>query len=154
MKRPKLKAKRRKAGADTSNVPNKYKIWCTQVQEEALTEDLVSCGVTKKLYQGRNVENYELPRHYHLNGYEQPNNNSSDEEEPIESRTTNKRTQADRRNVKLRLGKKQSSMDVDTQKGAVKTILELSTTVESSDSAVASDIAEKLDEKKDSLIGI
>ncbi|KAK0182042.1 hypothetical protein PV327_000213 [Microctonus hyperodae] len=152
MKRPKLKAKRRKAGADTSNVPNKYKVWCTQVQEEALTEDLVSCGVTKKLHQGRNVENYELPRHYHLNGYDQPNNNSSDEEGPVASRTTNKRTQADRRNVKLRLGKKQSLMDVDTQKGAVKTMLELSTTVESSDSAVANDIAEKLDEKKDSLI--
>lgn len=153
IKRPKLKARRRRD--DTK--PDKYKIWCTQVREEALTEDLVSCGVTKKMYQGRNVENYDLPSHFHLNGFDRPNNNSTDdereeEEEEVVKRTSNKRTQADRKNVKLRLGKRHNSMEVDSQKGSVRTILELSTTIESTDSDVINDIVKKLNEKKDTLI--
>ncbi|XP_034942505.1 phosphorylated adapter RNA export protein [Chelonus insularis] len=156
MKRPKLRAKRRKIESDSTNKIDKYKIWNTQVQEEALTADLISCGVTKKLYQGRNVENYDLPIHYHLNGHKTLGNRSSDDdkedEKDVNIRTSNKRTHADRSNVKLRLGKKSSSMDVDSQKGCVRTISDLSITIESSDSQVACDITEKLHEKKDSLI--
>ncbi|KAH0568426.1 phosphorylated adapter RNA export protein [Cotesia glomerata] len=150
-KRPKLKARRRKV--DSSQIPNKYKIWCTQVQEEALTENLVSCGVTRKLHQGRSVENYDIPRHFRLNGYDKHSNNvSSDEDKEVAYRTSNKRTHTERRNVKLRLGKRSNSMDVDNQKGSVRTILELQTSIESTDDEVANDIAEKLNEKKDALI--
>ncbi|KAF7992339.1 hypothetical protein HCN44_001664 [Aphidius gifuensis] len=149
VKRPKIKARRRKT--QTNNKSDKYKIWCTQVQEESLTEDLVSCGVTKKKHQDRNVENYDLPRNFTSNVYNSKNN-SSDDDRDSDVRTTNKRTNADRKNVKLRLGKRHSSMDIDTQKGTGRTISELSTTIESSDIDVANDIAEKLNENKDSLI--
>ncbi|XP_011303365.1 phosphorylated adapter RNA export protein [Fopius arisanus] len=147
-KRPKIKAKRRKT--EEPKKIDKYKIWCTQVQEEVLTEDLVSCGVTRKMHQGRNVENYDLPTDFRVNGYNL--GNSSEDEREVEPRRTNKRTNADRKNVKLRLGKRQNSMDVDHQKGEGRTIAELSTSIEGTDEEVAVDIAEKLNEKKDSLI--
>ncbi|XP_008550190.1 phosphorylated adapter RNA export protein [Microplitis demolitor] len=151
IKRPKIKARRRKI--ESSQKLNKYKIWCTQVQEEALTEDLVSCGVTRKLHQGRSVENYDVPSHFRLNGYDKHSNNLSSDEDKVEAyRTSNKRSHTDRRNVKLRLGKRSNSMDIDNQKGSVRSILELQTSIESTDIEVANDIAEKLNEKKDSLI--
>ena len=155
-KRPKLKLKGSRNSAKNWGAKNdKYKIWCTQLQEDSLTEDLVSCGVTKKRFQERSVENYDIPSHYSLNGrwnMEQRNNNSSEDEKDSERRLTNKRTNADRSNVKLRLGKKRNSMDVDNQKGAVRNIADLSATTESTDSDVATDIAAKLSEKKDLLI--
>ena len=40
-------------------------------------------------------------------------------------------------------------MDIDNQKGAARKIADLSTTVESTDSDVATDITSKLSEKKD-----
>lgn len=149
VKRPKLKAKRRKTLVNDKT--NKYKIWCTQVQEESLTENLVSCGVTRKIDQGRNVENYDLPKKYHSNGHNR-SNNSTDEDINNEIRITNKRTNKDRKNIKLRLGKRNNSMDIDTQKGSGRTIPNLTTTIESSDVDVANDIADKLKEQKDSLI--
>ncbi|XP_076652634.1 phosphorylated adaptor for RNA export [Halictus rubicundus] len=154
-KKPKLKLKRsRYSTKDWENKNNKYKIWCTQVQEDSLTEDLVLCGVTKKHYQERNVENYNVPHHYSVNGswnMEQHNNNSSEDEKETERRLTNKRTNSDRRNVKLRLGKRCNAMDVD-QKGAVRKVPDLSVTIESTDTDVATDIAEKLNESKNFLI--
>nr|XP_031841970.1 uncharacterized protein LOC116431117 [Nomia melanderi] len=155
-KRPKLKLKRsRNSLKSWENKNDKYKIWCTQMQEDSLTEDLVLCGVTKKRFQERNVENYNIPYHYSANGRwnsEQHNNNSSEDEKEIERRLTNKRTNSDRSNVKLRLGKRRNSMDVDHQKGTVRKIADLSTTAESADADVAADIASKLNEKKDLLI--
>lgn len=124
------------------------------MQEESLTENLVSCGVTNKLYQGRNVENYDLPPHYNVNKRksEEEGNNSSEEERDEQPRLTNKRTNADRKNVKLRIGKRRNSMEVDGQKGSVRIMAELSVSTESTDDEVANDIAEKLNEKKDCLI--
>ncbi|XP_078041905.1 phosphorylated adaptor for RNA export [Augochlora pura] len=154
-KKPKLKLKRTKNSIKGwGNKNDKYKIWCTQVQEDSLTEDLVLCGVTKKRYQERNVENYNVPHHYSLNGSwdVQHNNNSSEDEKETERRSTNKRTNSDRSNVKLRLGKKRNPMDMD--KGAARKVADLSTTVESTDADVATDIASKLNEKKNVLIGV
>ncbi|XP_076303649.1 uncharacterized protein LOC143221890 [Lasioglossum baleicum] len=155
-KKPKLKLKRsRYSTKDWENKTNKYRIWCTQVQEDSLTEDLVLCGVTKKRYQERNVENYTVPHHYSVNGSwnkEQQDNNSSEDEKETEKRLTNKRTNSDRSNVKLRLGKRRNAMDVDKQKGAVRKVADLSTTVESTDTDVATDIAEKLNERQKALI--
>ncbi|KZC04253.1 PREDICTED: phosphorylated adapter RNA export protein [Dufourea novaeangliae] len=155
-KKPKLKLKRSRNSTKTGgNKNDKYKIWCTQVQEDSLTEDLVLCGVTKKRYQERNVENYNLPHHYSVNGswnMEHHNNNSSEDEKETERRLTNKRTNSDRNNIKLRLGKRRNAMDVDHQKGTVRKIADLSTTVESTDADVATDITSKLNEKKDVLI--
>ncbi|KAG7203191.1 hypothetical protein KM043_010298 [Ampulex compressa] len=150
---PKLNLKRcRNRSKNLRSKSDKYKVWCTQVQEESLTEDLISCGVTKKLYQERSVESYNFTLRYSLNGNEPRNNNSSDDEREVERHLTNKRTNADRQNVKLRLGKRRSSMDTDGQKGSVRIISDLSTTVESTDADVATDITAKLGEKKDLLI--
>ncbi|XP_053983872.1 phosphorylated adapter RNA export protein [Hylaeus anthracinus] len=155
-KRPKLKLKRsRNSTKNWGGRSDKYKIWCTQLQEESLTEDLVLCGVTKKRYQERNVENYNVPHHYAVNcewNMENRNNNSSEDEKDGERRLTNKRTNSDRSNIKLRLGKRRNSMDVDNQKGAVRKIADLSTTNESTDADVATDISSKLNEKKNLLI--
>ncbi|XP_017882966.2 phosphorylated adapter RNA export protein isoform X2 [Ceratina calcarata] len=154
-KKPKLKLKqsRNDVRKNWRDKNDKYKIWCTQVQEESLTENLVLCGVTKQNLE-RSVESYSIPHHYTFNGrnMEHRNNNSSEDEKDGERRLTNKRTNFDRSNVKLRLGKKRNSMDVDNQKGSARKIGDLSTTVESTDADVAADIAAKLCEKKDVLI--
>ncbi|KOC71176.1 Phosphorylated adapter RNA export protein [Habropoda laboriosa] len=155
-KRPKLKLKRSKnLSKNWGDQNDKYKIWCTQLQEDSLTEDLVLCGVTKKRNQERSVESYNIPHHYSFNGrwnMEHHNNNSSEDEKDGERRLTNKRTHSDRSNVKLRLGKKRNSMDIDNQKGIARKIADLSTTAESTDADVATDITSKLSEKKDLLI--
>lgn len=158
IKRPKVKVKKYKSSSrDCTNKNDKYKVWCTQVQEESLTEDLISCGVTKKMYQERSVENYNFTLRYAHNDREPCNNNSSDDEKDIERRLTNKRTSSDRHNIKLRLGRRKSPtqkipMDFDGQKGSVRIIPDLSTTVESTDADVATDITTKLCERKDLLI--
>lgn len=155
-KRPKLKLRRsRSMTKNWLDKNDKYKIWCTQLQEESLTEDLILCGVTKKRNQERNVESYNIPHHYSYNGtwnMEHRNNNSSEDEKDGEKRLTNKRTNSDRSNIKLRLGKKRNSMDIDNQKGIARKIADLSTTIESTDADVATDITSKLSEKKDLLI--
>lgn len=158
IKRPKVKVKKYKClPKDWTNRNDKYKVWCTQVQEESLTEDLISCDVTKKRYQERSVENYNFTLGYAHKNREHHNNNSSDDEKDIERRLSNKRTSSDRYNIKLRLGKRKSPTrksptDFDSQKGSVRIIPDLSTTVESMDADVATDITTKLCEKKDLLI--
>ncbi|EFN79885.1 phosphorylated adapter RNA export protein [Harpegnathos saltator] len=158
IKRPKVKVKKYKSlPKDWTNKNDKYKVWCTQVQEESLTEDLISCGVTKTMYQERSVENYNFTLGYAHKNRKLRNNNSSDDEKDIERRLNNKRTTSDRYNVKLRLGRRKSPnrkspTDFDKQKGSVRIIPDLSTTVESTDADVATDITTKLCEKKDLLI--
>lgn len=153
-KKPKLKIKRSKSLSNNWGTNNdKYKVWCTQVQEESLTEDLVSCGVTKKLYQERSVESYNFTLRYPSNANGSCNNISSDDEKYTGQRLTNKRTNSDRQNMKLRLGKRRNSMEVDGQKvSSVRIIADLNTTIDSTDSDVATDIADKLGENKDVLI--
>ena len=130
---------------------NRFNVWCAQIQEDSLTENLVSCGVTNKMFQSRNVENYDFPGRY-SQADDEDERNSSEEDQDVQPRLTNKRTNADRKNVKLRIGKRRNSMEVDGQKGSAKIMDELSSTVESTESEVASDIAAKLSESKDSLI--
>ena len=153
IKRPKIKIKRCKASSQSRSINDKYKVWCTQVQEESLTEDLVSCGVTRSLYHDRNVESYDYTLGYSLGNKKSRYNNTSDEDQEIETRLTNKRTFSDRRNAKLRLGKRRKSHeDEDDPKGSARIIPDLTVTLESTDDEVAADIAEKLSEKKDILI--
>lgn len=155
-KRPKLKLKRsRSMTKNCLDKSDKYKIWCTQLQEESLTENLILCGVTKKQNQERSVESYNIPHRYSFKGTwntEHRNNNSSEDEKDGDKKLTNKRTNSDRSNVRLRLGKKRNLMEIDNQKGTARKIADLSTTVESTDADVATDITSKLNEKKDLLI--
>lgn len=152
IKRPKLKLRKHNLSKDCTTKNDKYKVWCTQMQEESLTEDLISFGVTKNLYQERSVESYNFTLRYAHNGRESCNNNSSDDEKDVEQRLTNKRTNSDRYNVKLRLGKRKNSMESDNQKGSVRIVADLSTTVESTHADIAIDITTKLSEKKELLI--
>lgn len=159
MKRPKIKIKRCKATSQqqSRSSNDKYKVWCTQVQEESLTEDLVSCGVTRSFYHDRNVESYDYTQGFSTLGQggkkNNQDNNTSDEDQEPEPRLTNKRTFSDRRNVKLRLGKRRKSHgEEDDAKGSARIIPELSVSPDSPDEEVAADIAEKLSEKKDVLI--
>ncbi|XP_001601139.1 phosphorylated adapter RNA export protein [Nasonia vitripennis] len=152
IKRPKIKIKRCKTLNQQSRSNDKYKVWCTQVQEESLTEDLVSCGVTRSLYHDRNVESYDYTMGYSLNKKSR-DNNTSDEDQEVEPRLTNKRTFNDRRNAKLRLGKRSKSHENEEDpKGAARILPDLIVTTESSVDEVAADIADKLSEKKDTLI--
>ncbi|XP_015520613.2 phosphorylated adapter RNA export protein [Neodiprion pinetum] len=152
-KKPKMKIKRWKnREVEKKEAQDKYKVWCMQVQEEALTEELVSCGVTKRDYQGRNVEFYDFTVRYSPNEQQTPAELSSDTEKDAPPRINNKRTNEDRTNLKLRLGKRRNSMEIDGQRGVARKILDLRTTADSDDGDVAADIAEKLCEKKDDLI--
>ncbi|XP_058809161.1 phosphorylated adapter RNA export protein [Phymastichus coffea] len=154
VKRPKIKIKRCKAAIQQFRPNNdKYKVWCTQVQEESLTEDLVSCGVTRNIYHDRSVESYDYTLGYSRGSKKNQDNNTSDEEQEIETRLTNKRTFSDRRNIKLRLSKRrQSHEDEEDPKGSARILPELTATTASTDDEVAADIANKLSEKKDVLI--
>ncbi|KAL0129825.1 hypothetical protein PUN28_001819 [Cardiocondyla obscurior] len=154
-KKPKLKLKKNKSlFKDSTSKNDRYKVWCTQVEEESLTEDLTSCGVTKKLYQERNVESYNFTLRYSRNDREHHNNNSSDEEKETGRRLTNKRTNSDRHDIRIRLGKRRNSFqaDSDNQKGSVKIIEDLSVSADSAADDIGTDIALKLEEKKVLLI--
>lgn len=153
IKKPKIKIKRSKLifQQSRSDSNEKYKVWCTQVQEEALTEDLVSCGVTKKFYKDRNVESYDFTLGYNDN--DRCQKDSSDEEQvQVRPRLNNKRTFADRKDVKLRLGKRRPDFEEENTRGCPRIIEELRVTVESADEEVAAEIANRLHEKKDTLI--
>lgn len=160
IKRPKIKIKRVKAhNQPRSGGNDKFKVWCTQVQEESLTEDLVSCGVTRSLYHDRSVESYDYTLGYSFAGKKNQQDNTSDEDQETEIRLTNKRTFNDRGNVRLRLGKRRKNCDEENErededdpKGSSRIIPDLRVTSESTDDEVAADIAEKLSERKDSLI--
>lgn len=159
-KRPKFKVKPTRPARENCRTKNddKFKIWNMQVQEESITEDLVSCGVTRSIYADRSVESYDFTLGYSFKKrgeLRQRANNSSDEEREVEERLTNKRNFSDRRNVKLRLGKRRADNEEaadDDHKGSSRVMSDLSITPESSDAEVAADIAAKLFEKKDVLI--
>ncbi|XP_051161033.1 phosphorylated adapter RNA export protein [Leptopilina boulardi] len=181
-KRPKIKIKpKRTERVDNlcrnKNKNDKFKIWNMQVQEESITEDLVSCGVTRNNYTDRTVESYDFTLGYSFkkkreelsklnnddddDDDDDDDNNSSDEERNNEPRLTNKRNYAERRNVKLRLGKRRQNNtnnvdddddDDDDHKGSSRVMSDLNVNLESSDADVAADIAAKLSEHKDVLI--
>lgn len=46
----------------------KYDIWTAALQEEALTENMRGCDVTRNGFNDRNVENYDFSLRYRLNG--------------------------------------------------------------------------------------
>ncbi|KAJ8670118.1 hypothetical protein QAD02_001377 [Eretmocerus hayati] len=150
IKKPKIKIKRVKTLSHQSRSSNdKYKVWCTQVQEESLTEDLVSCGVTRRMNHDRHVESYDYTQGY---SYNKKQDNTSDEDQEPGPRLSNKRSFDDRQRVKLRLGKRKDNLDDEETKGSSRVLLDLAVTEDSTDEEVATDIANKLSEQKDALI--
>ncbi|XP_053615023.1 phosphorylated adapter RNA export protein [Plodia interpunctella] len=129
---------------------NKYNVWCTALQEDLLTEDMVSCDVSKKSRYG--VESYDYTIKYRLDddyiSKKVFSNNSNDQE-----RTSNKRTNEDRSNVKLRLGKRTNSHRHLEEKQKPRYLPDLSVSADDAAESIANDIAEKLEEEKKDLLG-
>lgn len=154
-KKPKVTTKRLRKKVAKNESNNKYKVWLGQVQEEILTENLVSCEVTKNGFCDRSVESYDFTMHRTMNNR---GARSSDEERDEEKehkqvrRFTNKRTHSDRRNGKLRLENGISQLELGRRNDEARVILELCTTADSDDADVAQDITDKLGEEKTDLI--
>ncbi|KAG6458461.1 phosphorylated adapter RNA export protein isoform X2 [Manduca sexta] len=149
-KRVKLRP-RRPQSSSQSDKKEKYNIWCKTLQEDLLTEDMVSCDVSKKSKYG--VESYDYTIKYRLDDdYVSKKiftNNSNYERE----RTSNKRRYSDRSNVKLRLGKRENSHRRQHERSEPKYLPDLIVTTENSIDSIATEIAEKLSEEKKDLVG-
>lgn len=125
-KRPKLKARLRKPARSLKQ--NKYNIWSTHIQEDVLADTLNTCDVSLK-DRSRNVESYD----YDL------------------SRKSNKRTNDDRSNSKIRLINNSKSEKNDV-KGTPRILLSLAVTFDNTEEEIATDLANKLSEEKTDLI--
>lgn len=112
------------------NRSKKYDIWSRRAQEDAITESLITCDVSK-VDRSLGVESYDFTR---SNRY----------------KDNNRKRKHGQKSVHLRLGKKED--DDDDTKGNARKILDLIENVESSNEDLAKDIANKLMEEKDDLV--
>lgn len=132
----------------------KYKvIWiCYNFQEELLTEDMISCDVSKKSRYG--VESYDYTIKYRLDDAAVSkkvftnNFNCNDND-----RVSNKRSRSDRANGKLRLVKLRLDDDREEIRIA-KHLPDLAVAPEDPIESIALDIADKLSEDKKDLVGM
>lgn len=133
---------------------SKYKvIWiCYYFQEELLTEDMISCDVSKKSRYG--VESYDYTIKYRLDDAAVSkkvftnNFNCNDND-----RVSNKRSRSDRANGKLRLVKLRLDDDREEIRIA-KHLPDLAVAPEDPIESIALDIADKLSEDKKDLVGM
>ncbi|XP_049876955.1 phosphorylated adapter RNA export protein [Pectinophora gossypiella] len=150
-KRTKLRPRRPQPQSQPGK-KDKYNVWCKALQEDLLTEDMVSCDVTKKSSYG--VESYDYTIKYRLDdNYVSKkiftNSNNYEDNE----RTSNKRRHAERSNIKLRLGKRVNSHRQLEEKPIPRYLPDLSATTEDPIETIALDIADKLAEEKKELVG-
>ncbi|XP_050352448.1 phosphorylated adapter RNA export protein [Nymphalis io] len=153
-KRTKLRP-RRPQPQTPSGKKDKYNIWCKALQEDLLTEDMVTCDVTKKSRYG--VESYDYTIKYRLNDDYISNKKvfTQSQEYRNKDQSTNKRSISDRANVKLRLGKRVNSELPLDEKKKPRILPDLLITTDRSTEQIANEIAEKLlEEKKDLLVRI
>ncbi|XP_045501682.1 phosphorylated adapter RNA export protein [Colias croceus] len=149
-KRTKLRPRRPQPQAQSGR-NNKYNIWCQALQEDLLTEDMVTCDVSKKSRYG--VESYDYTIKYRLDdNYISKKVFSSNHENHHANKSHNKRTFSDRSNVKLRLGKRVNSHQVPEEKQNPRLLPDLVFTADDPLESIASEIAEKLAEEKKDLI--
>lgn len=153
VKKPKLKKKSGAAERIThTSKQSKYNIWCSELQETSLTEELVNCEVRQKMLdRSRDVESYDYKLAYSMDDQQEPSVDNFGSESRAFRRGF-KRRYGDRGSVKLCLGKRQNSINESDCKGAPRTISDLNVTLENTNEEVANDIANKLCEEKDDLI--
>ncbi|GBP70107.1 Phosphorylated adapter RNA export protein [Eumeta japonica] len=153
-RRPKrTKIRPRRPVQNQAEKKNKYNIWCTALQEDILTEDMVGCDVTKSRRYG--VESYDYTIKYRLeDSYisKKPFVDTKASHNIEEHNLSNKRKHADRKNIKHRLGKRENSYKRFDVKQKPRILSDLSVTANDDVEAVALDIAEKLSEEKKDLI--
>jgi phosphorylated adapter RNA export protein len=151
-KKPKIKKKNEpaeKKGHETTK-EHKYNIWCSELQETSLTEDLVNCDVRQRMLdRSRDVESYDYSLAYAMD--DQHDVGSLDSKSGAFPQGT-KRRYGDRGSVKLRLGNRRSNSNDSDCRGLPRTIFDLNVTMENTNEEVANDIANKLSEEKDDLI--
>jgi phosphorylated adapter RNA export protein len=151
-KKPKIKKKNvpgQKATRETTK-QNKYNIWCSELQETSLTEELVNCDVRHDMLdRSRDVESYDYKLAYAMDDQHDVDSFSSKSRAFPQG---TKRRYGDRGSVKLRLGKRQSNRNETECRGSPRAVLDLNVTLENTNEEVASDIANKLCEEKDDLI--
>ncbi|XP_045452483.1 phosphorylated adapter RNA export protein [Melitaea cinxia] len=131
---------------------DKYNIWCKALQEDLLTEDMVTCDLTKKSRYG--VESYDYTIKYRLNDdYISKKVFTNNSEYRPKDQATNKRSNSDRGNVKLRLGKRVNSELPLDEKQVPRILPDLLVSLEDPTELIANEIAEKLTEEKKDLVG-
>lgn len=135
-KKPKVKLKSKPQRQSSNSKTKKYDIWSTRLQEDVLAATLNSCDVTFK-DRSRSVESYDytLSHSFIMN-----------------QRSNNKRSRDDRKNTNLRLVKP-SEDDKEEVKGSARTILDLIVTSENTPEEIGRDLANKLCEEKEDLLG-
>lgn len=131
---------------------DKYNIWCKALQEDLLTEDMVSCDVSKKSRYG--VESYDYTIKYRLddNFINKKKIFTNNDDYDDSERVSNKRRHEDRSNVKLRLGKRDSSHNRN-DKLKPRILCDLVVSAEDTAENIADEIADNLSEDKKDLVG-
>ncbi|KAL4708460.1 hypothetical protein ACJJTC_001176 [Scirpophaga incertulas] len=137
---------------EQTNKKDKYNVWCKTLQEDLLTQNMVSCDVTKK-NADYGVESYDYTIKYRLDDNYVPRNVFSNNRSNSYQEGTNKRRHSDRGTVKLRLGKRVNSNCEHKPKTNPRILPDLTVNPEDSIEEIAKDIAEKLCEEKEELIG-
>lgn len=147
----------------------KYNVWTAALQEEALSENMRGCDVTRSS-SDRNVENYDFSLKYRMNGentLKRRLSNSSDEEtsHPANKRgrqsVRNTTMEREKNSIKGRLGQRSSrsrrnnsstsgSSDYSSEP---RHILDLKDISGRDPSDIAREMANKLYEEKDELLG-
>lgn len=155
----------------------KYDIWTAALQEEALTENMRGCDVTRNSFNDRNVENYDFSLKYRLNGenslkrrLSNSNDDLSDSDQyQIHSKRKRSSDQNDhkstscKRSVHERLGKRKdftgrrrkspNSGGSDSNSYEPRCIEDLEDAEGRDAIDVAKEMATKLHEEKDELLG-
>lgn len=113
---------------------------------------MVTCDLTKKSRYG--VESYDYTIKYRLNDdYISKKVFTNNSEDRPKNLATNKRSNSDRGNVKLRLGKRVNSELPLEGKQVPKILPDLLVSLEDPTEQIANEIAEKLTEEKKDLVG-
>lgn len=153
----------------SSSVPNKYNIWTESLQEDTLMETMRGCDVTLNGMRNRDVESYDYSLKYRMNGgnaYHRALKRRQSNSDDSDGFGGGKRFRStsfggvgcgvireQRKNVKLRLGKRNSSDESqDSFQNAPRHILDLNVTDDCSEEMFAAELARKLCEEKDDLM--
>ncbi|XP_075981228.1 phosphorylated adaptor for RNA export isoform X2 [Anticarsia gemmatalis] len=149
-KRTKLRPKRPQSQSQPDK-KEKYNIWCKAFQEDLLTEDMISCDVSKKSRYG--VESYDYTIKYRLDdSYISKKVFTNTEECTDNERTSNKRRHSDRSNKKWKMARRVNTYQYN-EKQEPRILTDLLVTADDNVEIIAKEIAEKLSEEKKDLIG-
>lgn len=153
-----------------SALPSKYNIWTESLQEDTLMETMRGCDVTLNGMRNRDVESYDYNLKYRLNGgnafqrvLKRRQSNSDDSDgygggKRFRSMSFGGNGGRERKSVKLRLGKRNSSDSnsndsfQNAPRFASRHILDLNVSEDCPNETFAAELANKLCEEKDELM--